>query len=110
MRLRTPRDSNKQDIMLRDIYIAFGGVGAFLIAMGLCLTALSWWLALTGTVMRSMRQWKKAALIFMVSVVPPASIAVLIAFLITDRKLATIAAAKPRNSPPLDSRGRLGLL
>ncbi|NQV73787.1 hypothetical protein HQ496_11750 [bacterium] len=84
--------------MLKEIYITFGGVGAFFIAIAMCLVALSWWLAITGTVMRSMVQWKKASLLFLLSVAPPASIGVLIAFLINDRKLATIAAtARAKN-------------
>ena len=84
--------------MLKEIYITFGGVGAFFFAIAMCLVALTWWLAITGTVMRSMVQWKKASLFFLLSVAPPASIGVLIAFLINDRKLATIAALNRRES------------
>ena len=79
--------------MLKEIYITFGGVGAFFIAMTLCLTALTWLLAITGTVMRNMVQWKKASLFFLLSLAPPTSIGVLIAFLINDRRMATVAAS-----------------
>jgi hypothetical protein len=83
--------------MLRDIYMAFGGVGTFLIAMGMCLTVLSWWLAITGTMMRSMNRWRRAGLLFLVSLVPPASIGVLIAFLINDRRLAVHSGQRAKN-------------
>lgn len=71
--------------------------------IGLCLVALTWWLALTGTVMRSMRQWKKAGLLFLLSVLPPASIGVLIVFLINDRKLAPAVTTPIKKQPRIPS-------
>jgi len=84
--------------MLKQLYLTFGTTGALFVTIGLCLVALTWLLAITGTVLRSMDQWKKAGLLFLLSVLPPASIGVLIVFLINDRKLApAVSVRKPRN-------------
>jgi hypothetical protein len=80
--------------MLKDIYTTFGGVGAFIVAISLCLIALTWLLALTGTVMRSMNLWKKSGLFILLALVPPASVAVLVAFLINDRRFSPVVTVK----------------
>ncbi|MDA1028608.1 MAG: hypothetical protein O3B41_06095 [Bacteroidetes bacterium] len=80
--------------MLKQIYITFGEAGAFIIAIAMCLVALAWLLALTGTVTRSMQQWKKASLLVLLSIAPPASIPILIAFLINDRKVSPVVAVR----------------
>lgn len=84
--------------MLKQIYITFGEAGAFIIAISMCLVALTWLLALTGTVTRSMEQWKKASLLVLLSIAPPTSIPILIAFLINDRKVSPVIAVRRPNT------------
>lgn len=80
--------------MLKDIYSTFGEIGAFVIAIGMCLVALAWLLAITGTVTRSMEQWKKTSLLLLLSLAPPTSIPILIAFLINDRKISSVVSVR----------------
>lgn len=72
--------------MLKEIYFMFGTVGTFFIAIAMCVTILSWWLAVTGLAMREIATWKKLALILGVSFVPPLSLGMLVFFTIQDRK------------------------
>ena len=72
--------------MLREIYIAFGSVGTFFAAILMCATVLSWFLAITGTVLRQQAISLKTGIVVAISLFPPLSVGVLLAYLRAERK------------------------
>lgn len=63
--------------MLRDIYLSAGGVGTFFIAVGMFVTFIGWWMAITATVTREgLNGIHRAAIILLVSLFPPLGILV----------------------------------
>jgi len=63
--------------MLRDIYLSAGGVGTFFIAVGMFVTFIGWWMAITETVTREgLNTVHRAAIILVVSLFPPLGILV----------------------------------
>ena len=72
--------------MLKDIYLIFGGVGTFVVAILMCMTMVSWLLSLTGIMVRDLTTPIKTALVLLVSLFPPISLGVLYVFQRNDRK------------------------
>ena len=63
--------------MLRDIYFSAGGVGTFFIAIGMFLSFIGWWMAITATVTReALGTSTKALVVLVVSLLPPVGILV----------------------------------
>ncbi len=79
--------------MLREIYTAVGGVGAFFVAIAMFLSFVGWWMAVTGTVMRTLPATVKALLVVVVSLFPPLSIVLISGYLVQDRRTAKRAEA-----------------
>ena len=72
--------------MLREIYITFGSIGTFFAAIFMCATVLSWFLAVTGTVLKQQTTSLKTGIIVAISLFPPLSVGVLAAYLRSERK------------------------
>ena len=53
--------------MLRDIYLSAGSVGTFFIAIGMFVTFIGWWMAVTETVTREglTMAWRVVLVLFM---------------------------------------------
>jgi len=79
--------------MLREIYSAVGGVGAFFVAIAMFLSFVGWWMAVTGTVMRILPLSLKVFFVVIVSLFPPLSIVLISAYLIQDRRKVRVAEA-----------------
>lgn len=63
--------------MLRDIYLSAGGVGTFFIAVGMFISFIGWWMAITATVTReSLGTASKSVIVLLVSLLPPLGILV----------------------------------
>jgi hypothetical protein len=73
--------------MLRDIYISTGSVGTFLIAVGMFVTFIVWWMAVTETVTREglSNTWRAALVLFM-SLLPPTGVLVTALYIRSDRR------------------------
>lgn len=73
--------------MLRDIYLSAGGVGTFFIAVGMFVTFIGWWMAITEAVTReTLSTGIRAVLILFVSLLPPLGIVVATAFIRADAR------------------------
>lgn len=63
--------------MLRDIYLSAGGVGTFFIAVGMFVTFIGWWMAITETVTRNgLKTFHRVAILLVISLAPPLGILV----------------------------------
>ena len=72
--------------MLKDIYLIFGGVGTFVVAILMCMTMVSWLLSLTRIMVRDLTTPIKTVLVLFVSLFPQVSLLVLYVFQRKDRK------------------------
>jgi len=80
--------------MLREIYTAVGGVGAFFVAVAMFLSFVAWLMAVTGTVVRDIPRTVKVFLVLLISLIPPLSIFLASAFLVQDRMQAKSSRKK----------------
>lgn len=85
--------------MLRDIYLATGGVGTFFIAILMFLSFIGWMMAVTEAVTRiSLSPAWRAGIVLATSLVPPLGIVVTTWFIRQDRRAVsrTMRAFKAR--------------
>ncbi|MDA0378949.1 MAG: hypothetical protein O3C45_10815 [Bacteroidetes bacterium] len=95
--------------MLRDIYLTFGGVGTFFIALLMFLAFIGWMMAVTEAVTRSSLPLAgRIAIVVSTSLLPPLGILVTAWFIRQDRRAIsrTMRAFKARasGSPAIESR------
>lgn len=95
--------------MLRDIYISTGSVGTFLIAIGMFVTFIGWWMAVTETVMREglSNTWR-VVLVLIMSLLPPTGILVAAFYIRSDRR-AVSRSMKTIGMDEAQDRGALRL-
>lgn len=95
--------------MLRDIYLAAGGVGTFFIAILMFFSFIGWMMAVTEAVTRSsLSRTGRVGIVVATSLAPPLGILVTSWFIRQDRRAVsrTMRAFKAREqgSPEYDSR------
>lgn len=90
--------------MLREIYTLLGGVGTFFAVIGMFVSVISWWMAVTGIVVRDMKTVTKGVLLLLISVLPPLAVFVFLSFLVRDRSKEKASQMMPRRVPSTDSR------
>jgi len=56
--------------MPREIYTLLGGVGTFFAAIGMFVSVIAWWMAVTGIVVRDMQTVTKGVLLLLISILP----------------------------------------
>lgn len=95
--------------MLRDIYISAGSVGTFFIAIGMFVTFIGWWMAVTETVTREglSSVWRAVLVVFM-SLLPPTGILVSAFYIRSDRR-AVSKALKAQHMEDAPNQGPLRL-
>ena len=79
--------------MLRDIYLATGGIGAFFMAITMFVSFIAWWMAVTATVTRDLSRAARAAIVVVVSLFPPLGMFVASWYVISDRRAVSEAMA-----------------
>ena len=73
--------------MLRDIYLSAGSVGTFFITIGMFLTFIGWWMALTETVTRKgLTTGWRTVLVLLMSLFPPIGILIAAFYVRSDRR------------------------
>lgn len=78
--------------MLRDIYLSAGGVGTFIITIGMFVTFIGWWMAITEAVTReSLRAGLRVVIILLISILPPLGVLVAAFFIRQDARKVTRA-------------------
>lgn len=78
--------------MLRDIYLSAGSVGTFFIAIGMFVTFIGWWMAITETVTREGLSFvRRAVLIVFMSLLPPSGVLVTAWYIRGDRRIVSKA-------------------
>jgi len=88
--------------MLRDIYLSTGGVATFFIAIGMFVSFIGWWMAITATVTReSLGAAAKSVIILLVSLLPPLGILVSAFFIRRDGRIVSRAM---KSAPNADKR------
>ena len=71
--------------MLREIYTLLGGVGTFFAGIGMFVSVIAWWMAVTGIVVRDMQTVTKGVLLLVIFVLPPLAVIVFVSFLVRDQ-------------------------
>lgn len=85
--------------MLRDVYIQFGMAGTLLVGGVALITAMTWFVAVAGTIVRPMTRGRRAALLGLLAIAPPSAPLVLYRFIAIARdEYARIRSAVPSTS------------
>jgi hypothetical protein len=95
--------------MLRDIYLAAGGVGTFFIAVLMFLSFIGWMMAVTEAVTRpSLSRAGRFGIVVATSLLPPLGIAVTSWFIRQDRRAVsrTMRAFKAREDGSPENQSR----
>ncbi len=79
--------------MLKDIYFQVGLVGTLAAGALMLMTAMTWFVAVAGTVVRPMSRGRRVAILSLLAVIPPSALLVLFRIVATQADL-------PRPSAP----------
>ncbi len=90
--------------MLREIYTLLGVVGNFFAAIGMFVSVIAWWMAVTGIVVRDMQTVTKGVLLLLISVLPPLAVIVFVSFLLRDQSKEKASRMVSGSARSTDSR------